>query len=75
MKTPSFQVPENLDIDSNEIAMIVASTLYEKGKLSVGQAADLVGLSKRAFIEIIGKYGVSIFNAPASDLASDLENA
>lgn len=75
MKTLSFQVPETLDIDSNEIAMIVASTLYEKGKLSLGQAADIAGISKRTFVEIIGKYGVSIFNAPASDLASDMKNA
>jgi predicted HTH domain antitoxin len=35
----------------------------------------LAGFSKRAFAEILGKYGVSIFNYPASDLSLDIENA
>ena len=74
MKTFTFQVPETLDIDSNEVAMIIATTLYERGKLSLGQAADLVGLSKRTFAELLGKYGVSIFNYPASDIERDLKN-
>lgn len=75
MKTVTFQFPETLDIDKNEVAMIVASKLYERGKLSLGQAAELVGLSKRTFAELLGKYGVSIFNYPASDIESDIRNA
>ena len=55
--------------------MLVASTLYEKGKLSLGQAADLAGLTKRTFAELLGKYGVSIFNYPPSDLTRDVKNA
>ncbi len=30
--------------------MIIADKLYEDAKLSAGQAAEIVGLSKRAFI-------------------------
>ncbi|MCE7864211.1 MAG: UPF0175 family protein [Bacteroidetes bacterium CHB5] len=55
--------------------MVIASKLYEKGKLSLGQAAELVGLSKRAFMEILGTYGVSVFNYPSSDLDRDVENS
>ena len=55
--------------------MILATKLYEQGKLSLGQAAELANLSKRAFIEILGDYGVSVFNYPADSLDSDLENA
>jgi predicted HTH domain antitoxin len=52
-----------------------ASKLYEKGKLSLGQAAEFVGLSKPTFAEMLGKYDVSLFNYPASDISQDVKNA
>ena len=75
MKTITFNIPDTVDLDNNEAAMLFASKLYEKGKLSLGQAADLAGVSKRTFIELLGKYGVSIFNYPASEIQKDLNNA
>ena len=75
MKTITFNIPDTVDIDKNEASMLFASKLYEKGKLSLGQAADLAGLSKRVFMELLGKYGVSVFNYPASDIEKDLKNA
>lgn len=75
MKTITLKIPDDLELSSHEIAMLVASSLYEKGKLSLGQAADFAGLSKRAFAELLGKYDVSIFNFPASDLSKDVANA
>jgi predicted HTH domain antitoxin len=58
-----------------DLMMIVASKLYEDGRLSSGQAAELTGLSKRAFIEVLGKYNVSIFGDSLDDLKSDIANA
>jgi predicted HTH domain antitoxin len=55
--------------------MLVATKLYEQGKLSLGQAAELAGLTKRTFAELLGSYSVSIFNYPASDLSKDVANA
>lgn len=75
MKKITLNLPESLDLSSADIAMIVASRLYEDGKLSLGQAAEVAGLTKRAFIEILGKYKVSVFNYPASDLSNDVSNA
>ncbi len=75
MKTVTFHIPDSVELDEKDIEMLVASRLYEEGKLSLGQAAEMVGLSKRTFTELIGKYGVSIFNYPASDLSRDIENA
>ena len=40
-----------------------------------GQAAEMAGLSKRAFAELLGSYQVSIFSYPASDLSRDVSNA
>jgi predicted HTH domain antitoxin len=75
MKTVTLNIPDTLDIDNKEVAMLVASQLYEQGKLSLGQAADVAGLTKRTFAELLGKYNVSIFNYPASDLSRDVANA
>lgn len=75
MKTVTLQIPDNLDIDSKEISMLVASKLYEQGRISLGQAADLVGLTKKTFAEILGRYNVSIFNFPTSEILRDIENA
>ncbi|MEO8821615.1 MAG: UPF0175 family protein [Ginsengibacter sp.] len=75
MKTVTLNIPDSLNMDNTEVAMLVASQLYEQGKLSLGHAAELVGLSKRTFAELLGKYNVSIFNYPASDLSRDVANA
>ena len=75
MKTLTLNIPDSLDVNTRDIAMLVSTQLYEQGKLSLGQAAEVAGLSKRTFDELLGSYNVSIFNFPASDLARDVENA
>lgn len=75
MKTLVLNIPDTVDFDDKDALMTIASRLYDKGKLSLGQAAELAGLSKKAFIESVGDYGVSVFNQPASSLEKDLENA
>ncbi len=75
MKVITINIPDNLDIESEDLTMIVASRLYEQGRLSLGQAAKLAGLSKRTFAELLNRYEVSIFNYPEIDLLSDVSNA
>ena len=75
MKKLTLSIPDTLEVDDREIFMLVATRLYEQGKLTLGQAAEIAGLSKRSFAELLGKYGVSIFNYPAEDLTHDLRNA
>ena len=75
MRTMTLQMPDNLEVDNKQLAMLLASKLYEMGKLSLGQAAEVAGISKRAFAELLGSYNVSIFNYPASDISSDVANA
>jgi len=75
MKTATLNIPDTVEIGNNEVAVLVASKLYEQGRLSLGQAADLAGLTKSTFAELLGKYNVSLFNYPASDLSSDVANA
>jgi len=75
MRTIELQLPDSIDLKDFDLSMIIAAKLYEDGKLSSGQAAEVVGLSKRAFIEIMGRYGVSVFSSSFSDLQSDIFNA
>ena len=75
MRTIKLQIPDEVDLKECDFSMIIASKLYEDGKLSSGQAAKIAGLSKRAFIELLGRYGVSVFSTLLSDLKSDIENA
>ena len=75
MKTLTLNIPDSVDVDNQDLAMLLSAKLYEQGKLSLGQAAEVAGLTKRTFAELLGKYGVSIFNSPASDLTRDVANA
>lgn len=73
MKTLTLQIPDNLD--EREAKMLLAAKLYEKGSLSLGQAADLVGYSKRTFMELLGNYEVSVFDYSEAELETDIQNA
>ena len=75
MNVVEIEIPDTLELTSFEVKMSLASKLYELGKLSSGQGAELVGLSKRAFIELLGKYDVSVFGYNSSELIEDLKNA
>lgn len=75
MKTLTLNVPDTVEVDNRDLAMLVSTRLYEQGKLSLGQAAEVAGLSKRTFAELLASYGISIFNFPASDLGRDVANA
>lgn len=75
MKTLTLNIPDNLDLDNREAAMLLATKLYEQGKLSLGQAAELAGYSKRTFMELLAQYNVSVFNYNPQELENDIRNA
>ncbi len=45
--------------------------MYEIGRLTLGQAAELAGLTKVAFSEILADYEVCLINYPPSDITKD----
>ena len=75
MKTVTIDLPDSLDTEEFEIKMILAGQLYERGKVTTGQAAEIVGISKRSFIEIMGRFGFSLFSDSIEDLHNDIANA
>ena len=75
MKKIVIEFPDNFNISDVEAVTAMAAQLYEMGKLSIGQAAQLAGYDKREFIEILGTFGVSIFNYPPEEIDKDIRNA
>ena len=73
MKILTLQIPDSLD--EIEAKTMFAAKLYEKGSLSLGQAATLAGFSKPAFMELLANYEVSIFNYSETELENELMNA
>ena len=73
MKTITIDLPEEVELD--KVKMIIAASLFEQGVFSSGQAAKWVGITRRQFLEEVGKYGVSIFGETVEDIEklSDLE--
>lgn len=75
VRTLKLNFPNNIEQSDEELRLLIAAKLYENGTLTSGQSAELAGLSKREFIEAIGKYNVSIFSKSVEDLEADIENA
>jgi len=67
----TLNIPENHNLSEKETQRFLVAKLYESGKLSPGQAADLAGLSKIAFSEILADFDVSLINYPPSDVLRD----
>lgn len=75
MKTINLNIPDKANLDPSDVAKFLAAKLYESGKLTLGQAAQMVGMRTVDFAEILSQYGVSLFNYPASDISNDVLNA
>lgn len=75
MKTVTLNLPDNIDLNEKEISTMLAAQLFDLGKMSLGQAANLVGLSKAQFMDELGKYKISVFGETMVDIKEDLENA
>jgi predicted HTH domain antitoxin len=52
----TLTVPETSDFNPVELRIFTAAKLYEAQKLSLGQAAEAVELSKWEFAEKLGTY-------------------
>jgi hypothetical protein len=75
MRAITIRIPDNDGGAAFDYAVYLASKLYEDAVMTSGQAAEVAGLSKRGFIEIMGKYGVSPFSTHTGDLLTDIANA
>lgn len=83
MKTLSISYPDSLPgslhLSANEFErearMAMAVKLFDTGRLSSGQAADLADMPRVHFLYELGRWGVSALQADESELENDLNVA
>jgi predicted HTH domain antitoxin len=73
MSTTELKVDLPSNLSGDEAKLLLAVKLYEVGKASLGQAAKLAGLSKRAFVEVLGLYKVPVFNYSPEELRQEMD--
>jgi predicted HTH domain antitoxin len=79
-KTVILELPENLELGVQttreelvaQIKLMAALKMFELGKLSSGQAAELAGMSRVEFFEMCRRYRVSVFNYPPEEIEVEL---
>lgn len=68
MLTLNIQLPDELLASRDKVQLealareALVVRLYELGELSSGESAGLLGISRREFLDLVGHYGVSIFD-------------
>ena len=67
-----LQVDLPPEIEVEEARLLLSMKLFETGQLTLGQASNLAGHSKRAFMELLGKRSVEVFNYPPADLEAEI---
>ena len=65
--TITVKIPASAAMSATDVELFLAAKLYEAGKLTSGQAAEMVGLSKYDFIHLLGNYDVSFFGYDADE--------
>jgi predicted HTH domain antitoxin len=68
--TLRIELPPSLS--ENEAKLLFAVKLFEVGKVSLGQAAKIAELSKRAFMETLGRNGVPVFSYSPEELRNEV---
>ena len=71
MQRFTITLPENVPVDEKKLTVWIACKLYESAALSLGQAAEWIGMTKPEFVDALVQNGVSMFNYPPSDLRNE----
>jgi predicted HTH domain antitoxin len=71
MTIMTLNVPESLEKEHDETVRFLAAKLYEAGKLSLGQAAEMCNMKKWDFPAVLAKFDISYFQYTAEDVIND----
>jgi predicted HTH domain antitoxin len=73
MATTELKIDLPASLSQEEAKLLLAVKLFELGKVTLGQAAKMAELSKRTFMEILGRYRVPVFNYGAEELSAEVD--
>lgn len=68
MKNINIQLPDSFDMSYKDIKIFFAAKLYEAGKLTLNQGAELAELKVADFVEMLYHFNVSLINYSTTDL-------
>ena len=60
---------------TREIRLISAITYYRDKKLSLGKAAQLAGMNRIKFMDLLSEKKITIFNFDESEVKSEIDSA
>jgi len=68
-----LNIPPDKDLGMSEfdLKMTIGVALYEKGVMSSGFAAEILGITRADFIRNMGKYGRSILEKTEDEIKQD----
>ena len=58
-------------VGSDEGRLFMAMKMFELGRATLSQAAEVAGYSVRGFMDVLGHHGIPVANYPASELAAE----
>jgi len=71
----TLTIPDSVHVSQTDAQLMLAVKLFETGRLPLGKAAVLAGLSYRVFYELLVKYGVPVVSMTEEDIRMEVENA
>ena len=72
--TKILEIP-NVNLEEEELRLALAIQLLEEGKVSLGKAAEIGGLSERSFAEVLLKKGISPISFEDINLEKETQHA
>jgi predicted HTH domain antitoxin len=70
----TLEVPDVANVSQTDAQILFAMKLFEADKLSLGKAAEVSGLSYRAFHELLVRYGIPVVTLSEDDVQWEIEN-
>lgn len=79
--TVSLELPRDLldalDVPQKQLSMrlrtLITVALFQEGKLSTGKGAEILGISKLEFIQLLSKHGIDYFTESPSELTAEVK--
>jgi len=70
----TVELPDDIGLDEHEAREQVVALLYDAGTLSEKQGCDILGLSRRAFQNMLAEHDVAYMNSDPEDIQYELRH-
>ncbi|MCL2833111.1 MAG: UPF0175 family protein [Treponema sp.] len=70
----TLEVSDTANVSQTDAQILFVMKLFETDKLSLGKAAEVAGLSYRAFYELLVRYGIPVVSMTEDDVKLEIKN-